>query len=87
MPNNQPTNQPTNQQHQQQLQQQLQQKATNQPIPNQTKQKFNKFVDTFITRKLFAICSYLISVKEIGNGRSPLLQEPLYGTRPQPYSE
>ncbi|XP_032586227.1 heterogeneous nuclear ribonucleoprotein L isoform X8 [Drosophila mojavensis] len=24
-------------------------------------------------------------IKEIGNGRSPLLQEPLYGTRPQPY--
>nr|XP_032293322.1 heterogeneous nuclear ribonucleoprotein L isoform X11 [Drosophila virilis] len=27
----------------------------------------------------------LSTVKEIGNGRSPLLQEPLYGTRPQPY--
>ncbi|XP_036334407.1 heterogeneous nuclear ribonucleoprotein L isoform X6 [Rhagoletis pomonella] len=27
----------------------------------------------------------LTAVKEIGNGRSPLLQEPLYGTRPQPY--
>ncbi|XP_030078595.1 heterogeneous nuclear ribonucleoprotein L isoform X4 [Drosophila hydei] len=26
-------------------------------------------------------------IKEIGNGRSPLLQEPLYGTRPQPYSK
>ncbi|KPU76488.1 uncharacterized protein Dana_GF13176, isoform R [Drosophila ananassae] len=29
----------------------------------------------------------LSTVKEIGNGRSPLLQEPLYGTRPQPYSK
>ncbi|XP_012155923.1 heterogeneous nuclear ribonucleoprotein L isoform X2 [Ceratitis capitata] len=29
----------------------------------------------------------LTAVKEIGNGRSPLLQEPLYGTRPQPYSK
>lgn len=27
----------------------------------------------------------LATVKEIGNGRSPLLQEPLYGTRPQTY--
>lgn len=29
-----------------------------------------------------------ISAKEIsGNGRSPLLQDPLYGSRPQPYSK
>ncbi|XP_032306182.1 heterogeneous nuclear ribonucleoprotein L isoform X6 [Drosophila ananassae] len=27
----------------------------------------------------------ILPIKEIGNGRSPLLQEPLYGTRPQPY--
>ncbi|XP_017072625.1 heterogeneous nuclear ribonucleoprotein L-like isoform X2 [Drosophila eugracilis] len=29
----------------------------------------------------------ILPIKEIGNGRSPLLQEPLYGTRPQPYSK
>ncbi|XP_037034053.1 heterogeneous nuclear ribonucleoprotein L isoform X2 [Bradysia coprophila] len=28
---------------------------------------------------------YTLIVKEIGNGRSPLLQDPLYGSRPQPY--
>lgn len=32
------------------------------------------------------VCS-LIAVTEIANGRSPLLSEPLYGTRPQSYSE
>lgn len=31
--------------------------------------------------------SFLFTVKEIGNGRSPLLQDPLYGSRPQPYSK
>lgn len=30
---------------------------------------------------------FLIAVTEIANGRSPLLSEPLYGTRPQSYSE
>ncbi|XP_033248302.1 heterogeneous nuclear ribonucleoprotein L isoform X13 [Drosophila miranda] len=29
----------------------------------------------------------ILPIKDIGNGRSPLLQEPLYGTRPQPYSK
>jgi len=86
MPNNQPINNINNNYKNNQNNNNNKQ-PTKQPTKNQTKQKFNKFVDTFITRKLFAICSYLISVKEIGNGRSPLLQEPLYGTRPQPYSE
>lgn len=27
------------------------------------------------------------AVKDLTNGRSPLLQEPLFGTRPQPYSK
>ncbi|XP_055694096.1 heterogeneous nuclear ribonucleoprotein L isoform X1 [Lutzomyia longipalpis] len=30
---------------------------------------------------------FTLTVKEVGNGRSPLLQDPLYGSRPQPYTK
>ena len=33
------------------------------------------------------VLSSVTAAKEVGNGRSPLLQDPLFGGRPQPYSE
>lgn len=44
-------------------------------------------IDRFSTFH-FDLNSYFFPAKEMsGNGRSPLLQDPLYGSRPQPYSK
>lgn len=37
-----------------------------------------------VQRLLFIV---ILAAKELCNGRTPLLQEPIYGGRPQPYSE
>lgn len=46
------------------------------------------FLFLFSMRKIIIINLFIFAAKEVsGNGRSPLLQDPLYGSRPQPYSK
>lgn len=36
---------------------------------------------------IFLLLDFRLAKEVAGNGRSPLLQDPLYGSRPQPYSK